>query len=51
MLRVRAAQPSLTMDVTERLTAFQARLLKMTKRTGRSWARETQCAAVGEPKM
>src|SRR5262249_1325639 len=48
---VRLAHPSGACDVTARLTAFHARLLKTIHNTGTSYARATQCAAVGAPKM
>src|SRR5262244_1991438 len=48
---VRLAQPSGACDVTARLTAFHARLLNTIQSTGASYARATQWAAVGAPKM
>ena len=48
---VRTAQPCGACEVTERFTAFQARLLKTMLSTGRLCARAVQWAAVGVPKM
>ena len=48
---VRIAQPCGACELTERFTAFQTRLLKMTLSTGSLCARAAQWAAVGVPKM
>src|SRR6185369_10387472 len=46
----RTAQPFGACEDTERFTAFHARLLKITVRSGRLWARAVQWAEVGVPK-
>ena len=51
MESVFTAQPSRAWVCTARLTAFQVRLLKMTKSAGKLYARDTKWAAVGAPKM
>src|SRR5262249_55477912 len=48
---LRLAQPSGACAVTARLTALHARLLNTIQSTGASYARATQWAAVGAPKM